>query len=137
MPATTCIHPNDLNIDRLMKVSGNQPKIHSGESLLVKVKRDRAELTNSFMPLLLKLVPRYPNLASGITWDQVQEQFRLNLGQDRCKLLLADNVKDAEKALKDAHARLAKFDQQTNLNPPTTQQQEEAQVAQMQGFAKK
>ena len=70
------VQPNDLNIDRLLKVTGGSSKMHTGEGLITKAKRDRAELQNSYMPLLSNEVVRtYPNLGSGKTWEQIQEAF--------------------------------------------------------------
>ncbi len=82
--------------------------------MLAKAKRDRAELANSYMPLPIRVVPSYSDIGSGKSWDQIQEHFRLSLWQERCKILTADNVKDAEKSLKDAQGRLNSFDEQTN-----------------------
>ena len=136
MPEKTLIHPNEMNIDRLLKVTGTHSKIHSGDSLLAKAKRDRAELANNYMPLLVKVVPSYPNIGSGKGWDEIQTHFRLGMWQERCKILLADNVKDAVKSLKDAQGRLKAFDDHTNGNPPKNQQEEDAQAARMQEFRK-
>ena len=136
MPEKTLIHPNEMNIDRLLKVTGPHSKMHTGETLLSKAKRDRAELTNSYMPLLIKILPSYPDIGSGKTWDQIQEIFRLRLWQERCKSLLADNIKDADKALKDAQGRLKFFDVQTNSNPPRNQQEEDKQASRMQDLRK-
>ncbi len=41
MPEKTLIHPNERNIDRLLKVTGAHSKMHTGETLLAKAKRDR------------------------------------------------------------------------------------------------
>ena len=76
MPSKALLQPNDLNIDRLLKVTGGSSKMHTGEGLITKAKRDRAELQNSYMPLLSNEVVRtYPNLGSGKTWEQIQEAF--------------------------------------------------------------
>jgi hypothetical protein len=53
MPSKTLLQPNDLNSDRLLKVNaGGGSKIHTGDGLITKAKRDRAELQNCYMPLL-------------------------------------------------------------------------------------
>ena len=136
MPEKTLIHPNERNIDRLLKVTGAHSKLHTGETLLAKAKRDRAELANSYMPLLIRIVPSYPDIGSGKSWDQIQEHFRLALWQERCKILMADNVKDAEKSLKDAQGRLKSFDEHTNRNPPKNQEEENAHATSMQALRK-
>jgi hypothetical protein len=134
MPSKTLLQPNDLNIDRLLKVNaGGGSKIHTGDGLITKAKRDRAELQNCYMPLLTNEVcPTYPNIGSGKTWDQIQEVFRLRLWQERCKCLLNENMKEAEKALKEAQGRLQSFEDATNTNPPSTVEAENAQLAQRQ-----
>ncbi len=73
------IPPTKMNIDLLFKVTGAHGKIHTGETLLAKAKRDRTELQNSYMPLLIKAVPSYLDIGSGKTWDPIQEHFRLIL----------------------------------------------------------
>jgi hypothetical protein len=106
MPSKALIHPNEQTVDRLLKVTGGNSKLHTGEGLITKAKRDRAELQNCYMPLLTNEVVRsYPNIGSGKTWEQIQEDFRLRLWQERCKVLLNENMKDVEKALKDAQGR--------------------------------
>ena len=57
MPEKTLIHPNEMSLDRLLKVTGAHSKPHTGETLLAKAKRDHAELANSYMPLLIRVVP--------------------------------------------------------------------------------
>jgi hypothetical protein len=138
MPEKTLIHPNEMNIDRLLKVTGPHSKIHTGDTLLAKAKRDRAELASSYMPLLIKIVPSYPAIRSGKTWDQIQEHFCLEMWQERCKILLADKMKEAEKSLKDAQGRLKTFDDSdhTNCNPPRNQQEENVHAGQMQELRK-
>ncbi len=49
MPSKTLIQPNELNIDRLLKVTGGSSKMYCGKGLLNKAKRDRAELQNCYM----------------------------------------------------------------------------------------
>ena len=46
MPSKALIQPNELNIDRLLKVTGGSSKMHTGDGLITKAKRDRAELQN-------------------------------------------------------------------------------------------
>ncbi len=116
MPEKTLIHPNEMNVDRLLKVTGPHSKIHTGETLLAKAKRDSAELAKSHMPLLIRVVPSNPAICSGKSWDQIQEHFRLEMWQERCKILLADNVKEAEKSLKDAQGRLKTYDNRLQLS---------------------
>ena len=136
MPEKTLIQPNERNLDRLLKVTGAHFKIHTGDTLLAKAKRDRAELGNSYMPLLIKVVPSYPDIGSGKSWDQLQEHFRLRIWQERCKILLAENVKVAEKSLEDAQGRLKSFDDYTNRNPPKNDQEENEHAGQMQELRK-
>ena len=94
MPSKSLIQPNEQNIDRLVKISGGSSKVHTGEGLITKAKRDRAELQNCYMPLLTNVVVRtYPNIGSGKTWEQIQEDFRLRLWQERCRALLNENMK--------------------------------------------
>ena len=73
------------------------------------------------MPLLIEVLPSYPDIASGKTWDRIPKKIRLRLWQERCKSLLADSMKDADKALKDAQGRLKSFDVETKSNPPRSQ----------------
>ena len=118
MPSKTLIQRNELNIDRLLKVTGGSSKMHIGDGLITKAKRDRAELQNCYMPLLTNEVVRtYLNIGSGKTWEQIQEEFRLRLWQERCKGLLNENMKDAEKALKDAQGRFRSFEDATTRRP--------------------
>ena len=46
MPEKTLIPLKELNMDRLLKVTttGSHPKMYTGDTLLAKAKRDRAEL---------------------------------------------------------------------------------------------
>jgi hypothetical protein len=44
MPSKALIPPNEQNVDRLLKVTGNNSKMYTGEGLITKAKRDRAEL---------------------------------------------------------------------------------------------
>ena len=49
------------------------------------------------MPLLTnEVVLTYPNIVSGKTWEQtweqIQEAFRLQMWQERCKVLLNENM---------------------------------------------
>ena len=121
MPSKALIPPNEQNIDRLVKVTGGSSKIYTGEGLITKAKRDRAELQNCYMPLLTNVVVRtYPNIGSGKNWEQIQEDFRLRLWQERCRALLNENMKEIEKALKDEQGRLQSFDDATKFNPPHT-----------------
>ena len=69
MPEKTLIHANEMNMDRQLKATGAHSKIHTGETLLAKA--NRAELQNSYMPLLNKIVPNYPDIGSGRSWDQM------------------------------------------------------------------
>jgi hypothetical protein len=134
MPSKTLLQPNDLNIDRLLKVNaGGCFKIHTGDCLITKTKHDCAELQNCYMPLLTNEVcPTYPNIGSGKTWDQIQEVFRLLMWQERCKCLLNENMKEVEKALKEAQGRLQSFKDATNINPPSTVEAGNARLAQRQ-----
>ena len=71
--------------------------MHTGGGLITKANRDRAELLHSDMPLLTNEVVRtYPNIVSGKTWEQtweqIQEAFRLQMSQERCKFLLNENM---------------------------------------------
>jgi hypothetical protein len=87
------------------------------------------------MPLLTnEIVRTYPNIGSGKTLEQIQEEFRLRLWQERCKGLLNENMKDAEKALKDAQGRFRSFEESTPVNPPNTVDGENAHAIQRQEF---
>ncbi len=131
MPSKALIPPNEQNIDRLLKVTGGNSKMHTGEGLITKAKRDRAELQNCYMPLLTNaVVHSYPNIGSGKTWEQIQETFRLRMCQERCRTLLNENLKDVEKALKDAQGRLKSFEDATKVNPPNTVDGENAHATQ-------
>ena len=78
MPSKALIHPNEQTVDRLLKVTGGNSKLHTGEGLITKAKRDRAELQNFYIPLLTNEIIRlYPTIGSGKTWEQIQEAFRL------------------------------------------------------------
>jgi hypothetical protein len=135
MPSKVLIHPNDQNIDRLLKVTGGSSKTHTGEGLINKAKRDRAELQNGYMPLLTNaVVHTYPNIGSGKTWEQIQEEFRLLLWQERSKSLLNENMKEVEKGFKDAQGRLQSFEDDTKINPPNTVDEENAHATQRQEF---
>ena len=58
------------------------------------------------MPLLTNEVVRtYPIIGSWKTWEQIQEEFRLRMWQERCKALLNGNMKEVEKALKNAQGQ--------------------------------
>ncbi len=57
------------------RVTGSQSKIQSGDTLLVKAKRYRAELASSYSPLLIKVVPSYPDIDSGKSGDEIQAHF--------------------------------------------------------------
>ena len=48
MPSKALIHPNEQTVDRLLKVTGGNSKLHTGEGLITKAKRDRAELQTAF-----------------------------------------------------------------------------------------
>ena len=50
MPDKTLIQPNERNFQRLLKITGTHSKLFTGETLLSKAKRDRAELANSYIP---------------------------------------------------------------------------------------
>ncbi len=90
--------------------------MHTGDGLITKAKRDRAELQNCYMPLLTnEVVCTYPNIGSGKTWEKLQEEFCLLLWQECCKGLLNENMKDAEKALKDAQVRFRSFEDATKV----------------------
>jgi hypothetical protein len=119
-----------------LKVTGAHSNIYTGDTLLAKAKRESAELANSYMPLLIRIVPGYPDIGSGKNWDQIQEHFRLTLWQELCKILMADNVEDAQKLLKDAQGRLNSFDEHTNRNPPKNQEEENAHACTMQELRK-
>ena len=109
--------------------------MHTGEGLITKAKRDRAELQNNYMPLLTSEVVRtYPNISSGKTWEQIQEAFRLRMWQERSKILLNENTREIEKALKDAQGRLQSFEDATNHNPPDTVEGENAHATQRREF---
>jgi hypothetical protein len=114
--------------------------MHTGEGLITTAKRDRAELQTCYMPLLTMLtnevVRTYPNIGSGKTWEQIQEAFRLRMWQDseRCKGLLNENMKEVEKALKDAQGRLQSFKDATKVNSPNTVDGENAHATQRQEF---
>jgi hypothetical protein len=72
-PSKELIPPNEQNIDRQLKVTGNS-KMNTGEGLIIKAKRDRAELQNCYVPLLTNDVfPSYPNSGSGQTCKRIQE----------------------------------------------------------------
>jgi hypothetical protein len=63
----------------------------------------------------MDVVRSYPNIGSGKTWEQIQETFCLLMWQEHCKTLLNDNMKDVEKAIKDAQARLKSFEDTKTL----------------------
>ena len=129
MPSKTLLQPNDLNIDRRCS------KIHTGDCLITKAKHDCAELQNCYMPLLTNEVVRtYPIIGSGKTWEQIQEEFRLRMWQEGCKGLLNENMKDVEKALKDAQGRLQSFEDVTSGNPPKAVNEENSHATQRQEF---
>ena len=68
-------------------------------------KQDRAELQNSYISLLIsEVLLSYPDIGSGKNWDPIQETFQLGVWQERCKALLADNLRDAgnRKALRES-----------------------------------
>ena len=55
------IHLNDATMDRLLKVNGE--KRFTGDILLSKAKRDRAELQNVYLPALANdMIPTYPKI---------------------------------------------------------------------------
>ncbi len=63
-----------IESDRLLKVTDS--KMHTGEVLIIKAKRDRAELQNCYMPLLTNdVVFSYPNIGSCQckNWGKIQE----------------------------------------------------------------